>query len=82
MKGLLEEVCLRTGCQYLSDIRQCSWEKLQQAVSDIPVELYSLREWGDAVQYLTGETKRLETKEQAVKFLLGEEAEALEEPKE
>lgn len=82
MKGLLEEVCLRAGCRYLSDIKQCSWERLQQALSEIPVELYSLREWGDAVQYLTGETKMIETKEQAVKLLLGEEAESLEEQKE
>ena len=75
-KSLLEELAGQLGYVYLSDLhRTGSWE-LRNCLRDVPAEAYSLREWNDAVQYLTGNTPRVSSPAAAKRFLL----EVLEEP--
>lgn len=53
--ALLEYLAMETGCMYISDLKyQKSKTNISMIIRKIPVELYSLREWNDAVKYLTG----------------------------
>lgn len=68
--GLLELISFKTGCMYLSDLHQ-SHQLLfiQHAIREIPVEEFSLQEWNDAVEYITGEKVCFSGQKQAALFL-------------
>ncbi len=54
---LLETLSNRMNCEYLSDLRFLSgWQRLRLAreIEKIPCGAATLREWNDALEYLTG----------------------------
>ncbi|WP_411335838.1 hypothetical protein [Ruminococcus gauvreauii] len=67
---LLEYVAERVGCTYLSDLHQPQeLPCIQQVIRKMEPQLYDLREWKNAVQYITGESMEFETPEQAAGYL-------------
>ncbi len=53
---LLDALALKAGCEYLSDLRCLdAWKRarLVRALKDIPADAAGLKEWNDAVQYLS-----------------------------
>ncbi|WP_295581046.1 hypothetical protein [uncultured Oscillibacter sp.] len=51
----LEWLALRSGCDYLSDLRvPHNPERVAASLLDVTAEQCSLAEWNEAVQYLTG----------------------------
>lgn len=72
-EDLLEELQLRTGCIYLSDLHQAQNASLiAKAVRDIPCDQYSLRAWNDAIHYILSKIDSPETPEQCKMLLLQE----------
>ena len=56
--SLLDELARRIGCTYLSDLRFLDApgrQALARTLADIPAGAAGLREWNDALAYLTGE---------------------------
>ncbi len=67
---LLEYVAERVGCTYLSDLHQPQeLPCIQQVIRKMEPQLYDIREWKNAVQYITGESMEFETPEQAAGYL-------------
>ncbi|MBU5627654.1 hypothetical protein KQI82_12120 [Oscillibacter sp. MSJ-2] len=65
--SLLEAMQLHAGCEYLSDLRQLQgWQRLHLArvLEGVAAEAAPLREWNDALAYLSRERPR-ETAEAA-----------------
>ena len=55
---LLDELARQMGCEYLSDLRfldALARQALGCALKALPSRYASLREWNDALAYLTGE---------------------------
>ena len=55
--SLLEFLAYKAGCPYLSDLpRVIGWQRVRMAreLEQIPAEAASLRDWNDALDYLTG----------------------------
>ena len=55
---LLDELARRMGCEYLSDLRfldALARQALGCALKALPSRYASLREWNDALAYLSGE---------------------------
>ena len=70
MQNLLDDIYSETGCMYLSDLHHPQiLPVIGNIVQHLDVEFYSLREWNDAVSYITGKNVSFETKKQAVDFL-------------
>lgn len=69
-RGLLELLAFKTGCMYLSDLHRadCLY-RIQNAVSAISPEEYSLWEWNDAVYYITGKESFFRSQKRAASFL-------------
>ena len=54
--SLLDELAQRIGCTYLSDLRFLDAPGRQaRTLADIPAGAAGLREWNDALAYLSGE---------------------------
>lgn len=56
--GLLELAASRLGCEYLSDLRYIDGlqrARLSRQLEKVPDSAVSLREWNDALEYLTGQ---------------------------
>lgn len=54
-RGLLENLAEQMGILYLSDLRMaCCWDRLEQHLTAVSAEEYSLAEWRDAINYLLG----------------------------
>lgn len=56
--SLLDELARRIGCTYLSDLRFLDApgrQALARTLADIPAGAAGLREWNDALVYLSGE---------------------------
>ena len=54
---LLEYLAYRAGCRWLSDLHcldGCQHIRLRHVLEQLPPEAAPLREWNDAVTYLTG----------------------------
>lgn len=54
---LLDVLAYKMQCEYLSDLHflpAWQWERLAREVERIPHEAALLREWNDALDYLTG----------------------------
>lgn len=69
--GLLDILAAKSGCMYLSDLSEGKRLLLPHDLMGIEAEAFSLREWEDAVSYLTGEERSFETPEQAKQYLIG-----------
>lgn len=55
--SLLEFLAYKAGCPYLSDLQDIAdWQRsrLARELEQIPAEDAGLREWNDALDYLTG----------------------------
>ena len=55
--SLLEYLAYRAGCRWLSDLHcldGCQRIRLHHVLEQLPPEAAPLREWNDAVTYLTG----------------------------
>lgn len=68
--GLLDDLQMRLGLEYLSDLRFYNYKKIKAAVEDISAEDYTLAEWNDAVEYLTNEPMQFASACEAREFLL------------
>ena len=54
---LLELLAYRAGCEFLSDLHTLELsvrKRLARFVADLPPEAAGLREWNDALKYLSG----------------------------
>lgn len=68
--GLLDDLQMRLGLEYLSDLRFYNYKKIKAAVEDISADDYALAEWNDAVEYLTKEPMQFSSACEAREFLL------------
>ena len=67
---LLEYIRCKVGCMYISDLHQeCWFPEIQKIICRISPEMYSLKEWNDAVNYITGAQQNFETRTMVVDFL-------------
>ena len=72
MAGLLEILAFRTGCMYLSDLRQSRrLPQIRRENKKIPTEQFSLWEWNDAVAYITGSPHSFANAGEAARYLAG-----------
>ena len=69
-KSLLEELAGQFGYVYLSDLHRTGRRELSRCLRDVPAEAYSLREWNDAVEYLTGKKIHASGRSEAKESLL------------
>ena len=68
---LLDRLTVLTQCAYISDLRVVNYRRsISKAVCAIPTEDYSLKEWNDAVFYITGKQAYYKSAEDARKVLL------------
>ena len=67
---LLEILAMHAGCQYLSDLH-LPWAavSLANVLPALPAERFSLWQWNDAVQYITGVSRSFSRQEDAKAFL-------------
>ncbi len=69
--GLLAYLSLQAGCLYLSDLPHPKYRfSIQHALRSLSPKWFSLKEWNDAVEYITRQNRSFETEEQAWQFLL------------
>lgn len=69
--GLLEFLAFKCGCLYLSDLHgHGNMPLVQHAIREINPDQYDLKEWNDAVQYITGENVSFSTRQEALHYLL------------
>lgn len=68
--GLLETLQCRAGCMYLSDLHAPSTMPLiRGALRKIEPDSFDLKEWTDAVLYITGKKREFRTQADAAEFL-------------
>lgn len=67
--GLLDLLAAKAGCLVLSDLKFKSLIEIQYLLRKIHENDFSLKEWNDAVQYLTGKKIRFSTQKQAADYL-------------
>lgn len=54
-RGLLEIITEEVGCDYLSNLREpVFYSKIKKVVETIEESDYTLKEWQDAADYITG----------------------------
>lgn len=54
---LLDVLTIRADCDYLSDLKHLNcWQKMRLAreLEKVPADAAELKEWNDALKYLTG----------------------------
>ena len=69
--GLLENLSFKVGCMYLSDLRYNeNLYNIQHELRSIDPNIYSLKEWNDAVNYITGKDVSFDNSETALEFLI------------
>ena len=68
-KGLLEYIAEKTDCTFLSDLHQTEHEEIEKVLIRLDIETYSLKEWNEAVCYLTGRLHDFSTKEAAMAYI-------------
>ena len=72
MAGLLEILAFRTGCMYLSDLRQPRrLPQIRRVIEKIPPEQFGLWEWNDAVAYIAGSPQSFASAGEAARYLAG-----------
>lgn len=69
--GLLEFLQKQVGCIYVSDLHiPSNLPLIKSALRKIEPDIYGLREWDDAVCYLTGQDSNFENQRDAAKYLM------------
>lgn len=69
--GLLEYLSFKVGCMYLSDLRYSKHlYNIKHVLRSIDPNIYSLKEWNDAVNYITGEKYEFDNVNEALDFLI------------
>ena len=69
--GFLDNLAATVGCDYLSELRcACFSGKIRRALEMVCPADYALREWNDAVEYLTDEPLCFDNPDQAAAYLL------------
>lgn len=66
--SLLDVLSIRMGCTYLSDLRFLDGAQramLAGKLERIPARAADLRDWNDALEYLTGDSRPMADPEQA-----------------
>lgn len=67
---LLEYLRIQTDCAYISDLRGCTrFHSIKNALHDLDIQQYSLKEWNAAVSYITGEVLTFSKVEAAANYL-------------
>lgn len=70
LENLLHECMNKTGCLYLSDLHQPDRLVLvKHALYKMDPDRYSIREWTDAVNYITGQSLCFKDLTEAVEYL-------------
>lgn len=67
--GLLEHIAQQCHCCFLSDIHY-SPQLIKDVLPLIPEEQYSLQEWEDAVQYISGVSLHFQSVAEAKAYLM------------
>ena len=53
---LLDYLSAKAGCMYLSDLHRVNnFLAVHHALRELPPDTFSVKEWNDAVRYITGE---------------------------
>lgn len=69
-EGLLETLSVKAGCLYLSDLHQPDRLILvKHALYKMDPDRYSIREWNDTVNYITGQSLCFKDQAEAVEYL-------------
>ena len=68
--GPLEELAELTGADYLSDLKTMNYEQIRRQMERIDPDRYTLSQWKDTADYLTGNDVDAETEEQIYEYLL------------
>lgn len=68
--GPLEELTELTGVMYLSDLKTTNYELIRRELGNIDPDKYTLTQWEDVAQYLTGNVPNVETTEDLYDYLL------------
>ena len=69
--GLLDILAAKTGCIYLSDLKLPKTKiHLLRPLRKTDAAAFSLDEWKDAVEYLTGHPYAATTQQQAKQYLI------------
>ncbi|HUM85248.1 MAG TPA: hypothetical protein PLN48_16035 [Lachnospiraceae bacterium] len=68
---ILSVLSRKTGCTYISDLHFADAGLILSAISNIPEERYSLSEWKDAGNYLTGSSREYKDAAEARNYILG-----------
>lgn len=64
-KGLLDELTLKAGCLYMSDLHKPDkFEQIKKAVRAMEYGSYSGKEWKDAFEYIAGKMAEGSTEEE------------------
>ena len=67
---LLEYLRIQTDCAYISDLRGCTrFHSIKNALHDLDIQQYSLKEWNAAASYITGEALTFSEVEAAANYL-------------
>ena len=67
---LLDTLAQNIDCLYLSDLRSPLWAgDLERAVANVQAAAYSLLQWENAIDYITGGSVHFENQEQAQIYL-------------
>lgn len=68
---LLEEISRKVDCMYISDLQHSNLLPLiRTAVKELSIDRYSLREWNDAVSYITGKDCEFKSQKEAADYLM------------
>lgn len=67
--GLLGTLTMKAGCMYLSDLHTVPLYLIQHTLRSLQPKAFSLREWNDAVNYITQEHILFTEVEQAAEYL-------------
>lgn len=70
MKDLLDEILSYSGKQYISDLNnKIETEAVKKAIKKIDLNLYDIKQWRCAIQYLSGMKHAPETIEEVKEYL-------------
>lgn len=70
-EGLLEVLTHQVGANYISDLRKQSFhESLISAIENLESSLYSIEEWRDVLDYLSGNRAEIGSTQEGKEALL------------
>lgn len=70
MGNLLEYLAEKLGCAFLSDLRESpSPGSMRKTIREIPADAFPVKQWKDAVAYLTGRDADFASAQEAKEYL-------------